>query len=163
MDFEGFVNSEYTALAQFTGALTGDVHAAEDVLADVLLKVSDRWSKIAAMDRPSAYVRRMIVTTLLSDRRKAARRRTDPSGDDRLLDRAVPDGSEQVIDRDEVQRLLSRLSPKQRAVIVLKYLADWDDKKISEALNCSPATVRSQASQARATLRLSDEAPIERH
>ena len=73
MRFEEFLLSEMKGLAVFAGAVTGDPHLAEDVLSDALVIVSDRWARISEMDAPAAYARRVVVTTFLSDRRKAAR------------------------------------------------------------------------------------------
>ena len=56
------------------------------MLSDALVKVARRWRRIGSLDDPAAYVRRVVVTTYLDDRRKAQRRRTDPYGDIELLD-----------------------------------------------------------------------------
>jgi RNA polymerase sigma factor (sigma-70 family) len=41
-----------------------------------------------------------------------------------------------------------QLSPRQRAVIVLRYYEDYDDATIAGLLNCSAGTVRTQARRA---------------
>ena len=51
------------------------------------------------------------------------------------------------------RRLLTRLPRKQRAVLVLRYYEDLADSDIAEILGVSPATVRSNAARALATLR----------
>jgi RNA polymerase sigma-70 factor (sigma-E family) len=153
--FEDFLRAELTGLTRFAGALTGDRHLAEDVLADALLVAAGRWRRIAGMAHPAAFVRRIVVTTFLSDRRRAARRRTDPTGDATVLDRPSADASAATADRDEVDRLLARLPAQQRAAVVLRYLYDLPDTQIGEALGCSPATARSHLSHARTALRLS--------
>ncbi len=43
---------------------------------------------------------------------------------------------------------LDRLAPKQRAVLVLRYLEDLSDEEIADILRCKPTTVRSQAARA---------------
>jgi len=154
MTFDDFVRAELGALTKFTGALTGDRALAEDILSDALLKIARRWRRVAGMDNPAAYVRRTVVTTYLSDRRKDQRRRTVPAGDLATLDRPGPDASAAVIARDEVERLLAGLPRQQRAVIVLRYLLDETDEQIADALGCTTGTVRSHLSHARAALRL---------
>jgi RNA polymerase sigma-70 factor (sigma-E family) len=160
LTFEEFLAAELPSLTRFAGALTGDRHLAEDVLSDALLVVSRRWGRIAGMDRPLAYVHRAVVTTFLSERRKAGRRRTDPVADQALLDRAEPDASDAVARRDFVARLLAGLPPQQRAAVVLRYLMDQTDQEIAAALGCSTGTVRSHLSHGRSALRLA--ATIER-
>ena len=154
MSFEEFVRAEMGALARFAGALTGDRYLAEDMLSDALVKVARRWRRISSLDDPAAYVRRVIVTTYLDDRRKAQRRQTTPSGDIEVLDRPAPDVAQAVVDRVEVARLLSGLPAQQKAAVVLRYLMDETDEQIAEALGCSTGTVRSHLSRARSALRL---------
>ena len=154
MTFDDFLRAELSALTRFSGALAGDRYLAEDILSDALLKVAAQWRRISALDDPAAYVRRVVVTTYLSDRRKTQRRRTVPAADVPSLERPGPDASAAVIARDEVTGLLAQLPGQQRAAIVLRYLLDETDEHIAQALGCSPGTVRSHLFHARATLRL---------
>jgi RNA polymerase sigma factor (sigma-70 family) len=154
MTFDDFVRAELGPLTRFAGALAGDRWLAEDILSDALLKIAPRWWRISRMADPAAYVRRTVVTTYLSDRRKAHRRRTDPAGDPEVLDRAGPDASVAAVAQDEAQRLLARLTPRQKAVVVLRYLLDESDDEIALTLGCTPGTVRSHLSHAGTTLRL---------
>jgi RNA polymerase sigma-70 factor (sigma-E family) len=154
MTFEEFLRAEMGGLARFSGALCGDRHLAEDVLSDALLAASARWGRIARMEHPAAYVRRIVLTTYLSESRKRKRRRTDVTDDAAVLDRAGPDVLRTVEERDEIRRLLAGLSPPQRAAVVLRYLCDQPDQEIAAALGCSAATVRSHLSHARSAMRL---------
>jgi RNA polymerase sigma factor (sigma-70 family) len=56
-------------------------------------------------------------------------------------------------DRDALRRALAVLPPRQRAVLVLRYLEDLPDTTIAMLLGCSPGTVRSHASRGLAALR----------
>jgi len=62
-----------------------------------------------------------------------------------------------VVDADALWRRLATLGRKQRAVLVLRYYEQLEDEQIADLLNCTPATVRSQASKALRKLRLSSE------
>jgi RNA polymerase sigma-70 factor (sigma-E family) len=152
--FEDFVKAELGGLGRFAGAVTRDRHLAEDVLSDALMATSVRWRKIAVMADPVAYVRRIIVTTYLSEMRKTQRRRTDSTADSTPFDQPVPDSSERVAQRDEIERLLSGLTPNQRTAVVLRYMFDQSDAQIAEVLDCTAGTVRAHLSYARAALRL---------
>lgn len=154
MEFDEFVRAEMGSLTRFAGALAGDRYLAEDVLSDALVKVARRWRRISAMQDPAAYVRRVVVTTYLDDRRKAQRRRTEPAADVEPPGRAAADPAAEVAERDEVARLLAALPAQQKAAVVLRYLLDEPDEQIAAALNCSAGTVRSHLSRARAALRL---------
>jgi RNA polymerase sigma factor (sigma-70 family) len=55
-------------------------------------------------------------------------------------------------DWDALRRALALLPPRQRAVLVLRYLEDLPDATIAALLGCSPGTVRSQAARGLAAL-----------
>lgn len=154
MTFEEFLDDQLPALGRFAGSLTGDPHLAEDVLSDALLKVARRWRKVSATENPVAYVRRIVVTTYLSDRRNQQRRRTTATNDPQVLDRPLIDATDSVIARDEVARLIDQLPPQQKAAVVMRYVLDEPDDQIAAALGCTSATVRSHLAHARSTLRL---------
>ena len=48
---------------------------------------------------------------------------------------------------------LSRLTYRQRVVLVARYWGDWSEAEIAAALNCRPGTVKSIASRALSRLR----------
>jgi len=155
MTFDEFLSAEMAGLARVAGALAGDHHLAEDVLSDALLLASTRWRRIARMDHPAAYVRRMVINVYLSEHRKAQRRRTDPTAELSLLDRTSSEDPQTTVEaRDTIERLLAHLTPQQRAAVVLRYLLDQTDNDIAAALSCSTSTVRSHLSHARTALRL---------
>jgi RNA polymerase sigma factor (sigma-70 family) len=161
MEFDEFVSAEIAGLARYAGVLTRDRQLAHDVLVDALLTASDRWSRISLMDSPIGYVRRIVATTYLTDRRRTARRRTDPVPAAAIPERAVPVASDRirrgpasVDDRDETDRLLASLPRQQRAALVLRFYLDWPDEEIAAALGCTTGTVRSHVSRALATLRV---------
>ncbi len=150
--FADFVGTHRGALLRFAMVLTGDARLTEDVVADVLARAYERWDRIAALDQPLAYVRRMIVNEHISVWRRW--RRATPSG---LIDALPLDGDDPAADLDLRAELVARLSGltrKQRAVIVLRYYLDWSDTDIASTLGCSEGTVRTHASRALAQLRI---------
>jgi RNA polymerase sigma factor (sigma-70 family) len=52
-----------------------------------------------------------------------------------------------------VHAALQRLTPKQRAVLVLRYFEDLPEAQVAELMDCSVGTVRSQVHRAMAKLR----------
>lgn len=159
MQFEAFLDAELARLGRFAGALTGNRQDAHDVLADALIKVSARWPHISGLEHRTAYVRRVIVTTYLSERRVTTRRQTSSTDDIALLDRPVDDASMQMATRDLTQRLLAQLPRRQRAALVLRYYLDLDDAGIAAAMDTSVSNVRSLISRGLARLRVSADLP----
>lgn len=51
-----------------------------------------------------------------------------------------------------VMDAIYRLPARQRAAIVLRFLADWPEADIANALKCRPGTVKSLLSRARTQL-----------
>lgn len=59
-----------------------------------------------------------------------------------------------IEDRDVVARVLARLSPRQRAAIVLTQLLDLRPEDAGQLMGVTAGTVRSLASQGRSAIRL---------
>jgi RNA polymerase sigma factor (sigma-70 family) len=58
-----------------------------------------------------------------------------------------------VADRLVLRAALMQLSPRQRAVVVLRYYTDLSEQETAAALNCSVGTVKTLASRGLARLR----------
>jgi len=63
-DFGRFVSQHGAALSRTAFLLEGDHAAAEDLLQETLAKAAANWPRIAATDRPEAYVRTMMLNQL---------------------------------------------------------------------------------------------------
>ena len=72
--FEDYVARRGADLERYAYVLTADRTAAQDLVQTALLKALRRWRSIAQMDEPHAYVRRIVTTCYLDDRRRRARR-----------------------------------------------------------------------------------------
>ncbi|WP_367135427.1 SigE family RNA polymerase sigma factor [Saccharothrix sp. HUAS TT1] len=146
--FEDFATRQVTPLLRYATVLTGDPHLAQDVVQECLLRAQQRWARIAAVDVPSAYVKRMVTNEFLSRRR---RRRTHVPLHG--VDPSTPDPSHHYDEREAMLQRIDKLPRKQKAAVVLRYYEGCDDAEIAEVLNCSQGTVRSHISRALSTLR----------
>lgn len=150
-DYEAFYASVWPRLFRLTYAISGDVGRAEDAVQSAMAKAYASWRRVRSAEHPEAYVRRMAVNEVLNVRRrrwwKAERAGHVPDVG------AVVSAEQEVVDRAELWEALLRLPPRQRAVIVLRYYEDLSEQRIAEVLGCSQGTVKSQASDALATLR----------
>ena len=138
------------ALVRLARLLVGDAHRAEDLVQDVLARAYPRWSRISRTDQPDLYLRRMLVNARNSWWRRVSNREVATAS---LGDRSYPDNGDAAGDRDAMWRLVVTLPERQRAVLVLRYYEDLDDRAIAEILGCSLPTVRTHAMRALATLR----------
>ena len=148
--FEEFVAAEGTALLRFAYLLTGGRDAAEDVLQSALERCYRHWRRVERAERPDRYARRVLANVAVERWRRH-----------RVLDlplTAVPepraaDPAEALLDRDELVRALRTLSPRQRVVVVLRYVEDRTEADTAALLECSVGSVKAHASRGLARLR----------
>ncbi len=135
--------------------LTGDRHRGEDLLQDCLVRIYERWRRLARSDDPHAYLRRMLANGNVSLWRRLRRERLvadPPDAADRSADRHP--------DTELLRQALLRLPPRQRAVVVLRHYEDLSEAEIASILGCSLGTVKSQNARALAKLRTALRDPI---
>jgi RNA polymerase sigma-70 factor (sigma-E family) len=149
-DFTIFVESRTPRLFRTAMALTGDRQHAEDLLQTVLSRAYVRWKDVSGGE-PEAYLRRAMYLQCVSKWRLRSYGREIST--DTVPERGGDDESARVDLRLSLQAALRRLGPKQRAVIVLRYLEDLSDKQIADIVGCEPGTVRSQLNRGLARLR----------
>jgi RNA polymerase sigma-70 factor (sigma-E family) len=149
--FEEFAATRLDAVLRFAVVLTNDRGLAEDVVQEVLIRAYGRWAKIAELDYPEAYVRRMVVNEFLSWRRKWARyvpyAEVEPDGRE-------PDHAAAQAERSAMLAEVGKLPRRQRAVLVLRYYEGLSDAQIGEILGCAETTVRGYAFRGLAALRI---------
>lgn len=150
--FETFVAAELPGLARYARVLTGNREHAHDVLADALVRAQMRWKRIGDMEFPVAYVRRMITTGYLAERRRWSARHVTPVAT--LPERPAVDPVGPVDDRSVLNHLLVGLPRTQRAAIVMRFYLDLSDDEIARDLGCSPGAVRSYVSKGLAAMRV---------
>lgn len=148
MEFEEYAAARWPALYRTALLLTGQPAEAEDLAQTTLVKVYAGWAKVSRADSPDAYVRRMLVNELTSDRRRGARRAAlAPVPPPDLVH---PDDPSQRLD---LWRQVLALPPKQRAVLVLRFYEDLTESETAHVLGVALGTVKSQAHAALRTLR----------
>lgn len=150
-DFESWMIARQGRLLRTAYLLTGDVHAAEDLVQTALAKLYLAWDRVSAAPSVDAYARKILVNEHTSTWRRLWRHREVVS-DTSTYD--VPVTSEEY---DGVTAALwnavRSLPERQRAVVVLRYYEQLSEKETADALGVNVGTVKSQASRALATLR----------
>ncbi|MET7747753.1 SigE family RNA polymerase sigma factor [Micromonospora sp. NPDC005367] len=147
-EFDDFVRARSVSLLRVAYLLTGDQHAAEDLLQEVLEQLYVRWRHVQTT--PEGYARRALVNRAANRWRRRSRR---PEQALRDVDRVEQDHADDVALREAVIAALLTLPPRQRAAVVLRYLEDLSVADVATALACSEGAVKSQASRGLARLR----------
>ena len=148
-EFDAFVVAWSQALLRTAYYLTRDEGRAEDLLQTALTKAWFAWRRIDGP--PEAYVRRVLVTTSASWWR---RRWTREAPRAILPERAAPESLQGPADGQDLWDAIGHLPPRQRAVVVLRYIEDRTEVETAQLLDCSVGTVKSQCAKALAKLRL---------
>jgi RNA polymerase sigma-70 factor (sigma-E family) len=141
-------------LRRLAYGLCGDWHTADDLVQATFVRLYRHWDRVQR-ESVDAYTRRILVNAFLSHRR--GRRRE--SVVDAPPDRAVTDVD--LAQRVAVHRALAGLAPRQRAVVVLRYLEDLPVAEVAALLGVAEGTVKSQCARGIESLReaLGDPAP----
>lgn len=147
--FDDYVRERWTPLVRTALLLTGDRHAAEDLAQEALVRAAQHWHRVdpATAD---AYVRRILYTRSV-DAWRWRRHQPDPA--EPSDDRSTPDAAGPADDRVTLEAALRRLTPRQRAVLVLRFYEDRTEAQTADLLGCSVSTVKSQTRHALARLR----------
>ena len=146
--FEDFYEQESEKLFRRLCLVTGNRQEAEDVMQDAFLRLYERWDRVAGMEDPVGYLYRTAFNVVRRRSRRAALavRRTlglAPSTDEF----AAADA------RHVVSQALARLTPRQRAALVLTEIMGYSSEEASRVLGVRAGTVRALASQGRAAMR----------
>ncbi|MEO3975807.1 SigE family RNA polymerase sigma factor [Streptomyces sp. CAU 1734] len=148
-DLRAFVEGRRAALYRSAYLLCGDRDEADDLVQSTLVKVVLGGRRHGRLDNIEAYARKTLVNTFIASRRRFWRRER-ACGD-------LPDLPEPAVDSDTgllVNAALTTLTPKQRAVVVLRF---WEDLSVAETarlLGLRENTVKSHTARGLAALRV---------
>ncbi|SHM43749.1 SigE family RNA polymerase sigma factor [Actinacidiphila paucisporea] len=133
----------------------GDSHLAEDLVQETLSRMYVVWGRRSdKLGNPAAYAQTVLVRNFLMHRRRRAttteRLTAEPPEYGR---QPAAGGAGDVALRMTLLDALTRLSPKDRAVLVLRY---WEDRSVedtAEALQASSGAIRTRTVRALERLR----------
>ena len=154
MDRDGemreFVSARGPALSRAAYLLTGNRDAAEDLVQETYVVMVRQWRRIDSSN-PEPYVRRIMYSRFVDGWR---RRRLVEFPTATPSEAADPvDESGRVVDHLTLGQALMLLTPRQRAVLVLRFYEDLTEVQVADALGVSTSTVKSQARVALQRLR----------
>jgi RNA polymerase sigma-70 factor (sigma-E family) len=125
-------------------ALTADRASAEDLVQEALTRAVSRWGKLLREGDPERYIRAVMLNETRSQWRRRARRQEVIT--DEVPEPVATGATEHdVAHRIDMAKLLKHLSPRQRAIIYLRYYEDVSVAETAALMNCSPGTVKRQS------------------
>ena len=145
-----FVASRTPALMRVAYLLTGDRHAAEDLVQSALARTIPRWRTLRNAD-PEGYLRAVMYREQVSWLRRLRRYRESLLTGAHEVPAADPSGGTDL--RLAMRAALRHLPPAQRTVVVLRYYEDLTETQVAQVLGCSVGTVRSRTHRAVSRLR----------
>jgi RNA polymerase sigma-70 factor (sigma-E family) len=156
--FERFVAEHGDQLLRAAYGLCGDWQYAEDLVQQALTSVARRWPALTV--NPLGYAYRCLARANI-DRWRVLRRRPevliqpqDLVSVDATAASAAPD------DHLAVLAALRCLPPRQRAIVVLRYLQDLSEADTAAALGITVGSVKSGAARGLAHLRNAQPNPL---
>jgi RNA polymerase sigma-70 factor (ECF subfamily) len=151
-NFEAFFEQNRARLFGALCLVTGSRHEAEEIVQDAFLKLWERWGRVSILEDPTGFLFRTAMNLFRNRKRRAAlavRRslKFAPSTDDLAS----------VENRDEMVRALRRLTPHQRAALVLTGYLGYSSEEAANVLGIRASTVRALATKGRAAARATAE------
>ncbi|RLK60130.1 SigE family RNA polymerase sigma factor [Actinokineospora cianjurensis] len=147
-EFAEFFSARFDTYRRIAHALCGNWSLAEELAQESFVKVYARWSKVRP-ETADAYLRTVLTRTFLDTKRRGPAREHSVA---EVPDTAVSGGFA-APERDVLRAALLGVPPGQRAVLVLRFVADLPVEEVAAALGCSPGTVKSQTARGLAALR----------
>lgn len=147
--FAAFYARDFAAIALIAGTTAGDRSSGEDIAQEAFNRAHREWDRIAAFDKPGAWVRRVAINLALTRRRSIGR---EAKAVLRLGGRLRPTVDDHRHGDPAVWAAVRELPPRQRAAVALHYFEDRPVAEIAELLDCTRSTATSHLHKARARL-----------
>jgi RNA polymerase sigma-70 factor (sigma-E family) len=148
-DFAEFVAACQLRMLRAAYLICGDRYLAEDLLQTALIKVALRWRQVRE-GHPEAYLRTILYREAVSRWRRHRREIPVAQPPDAV---GRDDGSDRTHLRVMFASALARLTPKQRAILVLRFFEDHTEVRTAEVMGVAVGTVKSQTAVALRRLR----------
>jgi RNA polymerase sigma-70 factor (ECF subfamily) len=147
--FEDFYRREYGAVVGLAYALSGNRWTAEDLAQDAFMAAHRDWARVGGLDRPDAWVRRVVANMSVS----AFRRRL---AEGRAIARMTASRESRVAElpaaAGEFWHAVRALPRRQAQVVALFYLEDLPIARIAEILEMAQGTVKKHLHDGRRSL-----------
>jgi len=150
--FAELAGTTITRLDAVARLILRDRELARDAVQETLVRAWRDLPGLRDPDRFDAWLHRLTVNACL-DLTRRRRRRVSEVELEPILSVGLPDETDILALRDQLDRALARLEPEQRAVVVLRYWLDLPLPAAADALGIPLGTAKSRLHRAIAALR----------
>ena len=147
--FERFYRQHFPRTRAVLTLMTGDVDLAEEATQEAFVRAFGRWKAVRTLEHPDRWLA-IVALNVVRDAHRSRKRQAN------ALRRLSPIEvhEEAIEDRLDVMSVVMQLPPRQRQVVVLRYLVGLDTADTAKAMRCAQGTV--QASLAAAMKNISE-------
>ena len=156
--FDALVRAASNRLYGIAWRILRDQYLAEDALQGALIAMWNGLPQLRDPDRFDAWTYRLIVRAATAEGRRRSRHPTTTLLPDDAEPARSADEIRAVADRDALERGFSRITPEQRAVLVLQHYAGLTQAEIADVIGVPIGTAGSRLHYAARALRAAIEA-----
>lgn len=147
-EFAEFFSARFEGARRIAYAMCGSWPDAEEIAQSAFVKMYARWPKIR-IETVDAYLRTVLTRVFLDTKRRGRAREQVVAELPETI--APPDAG--PAERLALRAALLTVPPGQRAVLVLRFVADLSIPQVAEILGCTTGTVKSQTARGLTALR----------
>ncbi|RKT55502.1 SigE family RNA polymerase sigma factor [Saccharothrix australiensis] len=151
-EFSEFFAGRFDQARRTAHALCGNWVEAEEIAQTAFVRVYVHWARIRR-ESADAYLRTVLTRVFLDSRRRGRAREHVVASPPEPPVPAVPPHTAAADERPPLLAALQQVPPRQRAVLVLRYVHDLSIEQVAEAMGCSTGTVKSQGARGLQALR----------
>lgn len=156
-EFDAFFRDTFVPVARAAALVSRDFGVGQEVAQEAFARLYERWPRIESAEHARRFAYRVAINLARSHLRKHLRVTLSGLDPSPRVQRTQPGVDEWVSLRDA----LGKISPRQRAVVVLIDYVGMDAAEAAEILRIASGTVRAHLMRGRRALRRSLALPPE--
>jgi RNA polymerase sigma-70 factor, ECF subfamily len=148
--FDYFVQQYERIILNYLWRMVGDEQTAFDLTQDTFLRAWQNFAKIRTYDRPKSWLFRVATNLAINHRKR--RSSMEITIEDFANDEHGPASSDHgrsVAEVEQVRQILQSLSPKRRAVLILREVYGLNNEEIAQTLEMTFDAVKASLYRAR--------------
>ena len=146
-EFTAFAEAAAERLRTTAFALCRDWHLAQDLTQTALTRLYLGWRQARQAENLTAYAQKILLRAYLDHRRRRSSSETATGLVHDSGYRHHPDLRLTMLDA------LGRLSPRDRAIVILRYFEDYSVEQVADVLDVPVSVVKTQTRRSLARLR----------